>query len=361
MTPGEDDTEKPHEPTQKRLEDARRKGQVVRSADVTAAAAHAGFLLAFLFAGGAGVAILGGAMQSLLAAAGPLASQPLGGAFGPILRATLIETVRAIAPLFAIPALAALAAILAQRAFTVTASNLQPKLSRISLVSNARQKFGATGLFEFAKSATKMVIYSLVLGQFLMNRVDLLIALPHTDPGPALLVMVELLLQLMALVLVIAVPIAAIDYLWQYATHMQQQRMSLKDLKDEMKESEGDPAIRQQRRARAQTAAQRQLAAEVPKADVVIVNPTHYAVALKWSRQQGAAPVCVAKGVDEVALRIRSLAEAARVPIHSDPPTARALHATVAVGQEIAPEHYQAVAVAIRFAEDMRRRARAWT
>jgi flagellar biosynthetic protein FlhB len=96
----------------------------------------------------------------------------------------------------------------------------------------------------------------------------------------------------------------------------------------------------------------------VPKADVVVVNPTHYAVALKWSRRKSSAPEVVAKGVDEIALRIRAIAEESRVPIHSDPPTARALHAALNIGDEIAPEHYQAVATAIRFSDAMRRKAR---
>ncbi len=101
-----------------------------------------------------------------------------------------------------------------------------------------------------------------------------------------------------------------------------------------------------------------QMMKDVPTADVVIVNPTHYAVALKWSKLPGAAPVCVAKGVDEIAAAIRRTAIEAGVPIHSDPPTARALHATIDIGQEIHEEHYRAVAAAIRFAERMRLRAR---
>ena len=98
--------------------------------------------------------------------------------------------------------------------------------------------------------------------------------------------------------------------------------------------------------------------ADVPTADVVVVNPTHYAVALKWNRTPGAAPVCVAKGVDEVAASIREAANLAGVPLHHDPPTARALHATTDLGQEISEEHYRAVAAAIRFAEQMRKRAK---
>ena len=104
--------------------------------------------------------------------------------------------------------------------------------------------------------------------------------------------------------------------------------------------------------------AQNQMMAEVPKADVIIVNPTHYAVALKWSRLPGEAPICVAKGVDEIARAIRETAQEAGVPIHSDPPTARSLYATAEIGEEIGPDFYRAVAAAIRFAEAMREKAK---
>ncbi len=120
---------------------------------------------------------------------------------------------------------------------------------------------------------------------------------------------------------------------------------------------EGDPYIKQHRRQRAQIANNRMLA-DVPGADVVIVNPTHFAVALKWNRASGAAPICVAKGVDAIAARIREIAEASAVPVRHDPPAARAIHASVEVGAEIQPEHYHAVASAIRFAEAMQARAR---
>jgi flagellar biosynthetic protein FlhB len=134
--------------------------------------------------------------------------------------------------------------------------------------------------------------------------------------------------------------------------------MSRKELMDETKDSEGDPVMKQQRRQRAYDIATNRMMADVPKADVVIVNPRHYAVALRWDRTAGGAPVCVAKGVDEVALRIRTVAMEAGVPIRQDPPTARALHASVEIGAEIRPEHYRPVAAAIRFAEAVRKRAR---
>ncbi|NCM97925.1 MAG: flagellar biosynthesis protein FlhB, partial [Rhodobacterales bacterium] len=131
-----------------------------------------------------------------------------------------------------------------------------------------------------------------------------------------------------------------------------------KEMMDENKDSEGDPHTKAARRQRGYDIATNRMLEDVPQADVIVVNPTHYAVALKWDRAARRAPVCVAKGVDEIAARIRERAAAAGVPIHRDPPTARALHASVEIGQEIRPDQYRAVAAAIRFAEAMRKRAR---
>jgi flagellar biosynthetic protein FlhB len=130
---------------------------------------------------------------------------------------------------------------------------------------------------------------------------------------------------------------------------------------DEQKESEGDPHFKGQRRQRGIGIAMNQMLADVAKADVVIVNPTHYAVALSWNRGSTRAPVCVAKGTDEIAARIREMAAEHAVPIRRDPPTARALYASVEIGEEIGREHFRAVAAAIRFAEGLRRKARGAT
>jgi flagellar biosynthetic protein FlhB len=152
--------------------------------------------------------------------------------------------------------------------------------------------------------------------------------------------------------------IGVIDLLWQHFSHRQKLRMSRKEMQDEYKQNEGDPHMKQQRRQRGYDIATNRMLKDVPGADVVIVNPEHYAVALRWDRMPGRAPVCVAKGVDAVAARIRERAQQAGVPIHRDPPTARALHATTEIGAEIAPDHYRTVAAAIRFAEQIRARVR---
>jgi flagellar biosynthetic protein FlhB len=248
--------------------------------------------------------------------------------------------------------------ILAQRAMVFAPSKLQFKLSRISVVANAKNKFGLNGWFEFGKSFAKLLLYSICLGLFLNARLPEIIGSVAGHGRGVAAMMGRTCIEFLILALLIATVIGAVDAVWQHFEFRRKHRMSRKEIMDEAKDAEGDPHLKQQRRARAQAVASSQMMAEVPTADVIIVNPTHFAVALRWSRAKGAAPVCVAKGVDEIAATIRRVGQESGVPIHSDPPTARAIHATVEIGEEISEELYAPVAVAIRFAEDMRRRAK---
>ncbi len=149
-----------------------------------------------------------------------------------------------------------------------------------------------------------------------------------------------------------------VDAIFQHDEHRRKNMMSRKEIQDETKDAEGDPHMKGKRRQKAMEIATGQMMAAVPEASVVIVNPTHYAVALKWDGGAGTAPICVAKGVDEVAATIRRIANENAIPIHSDPPTARALYATIGIGDEVEEEYYAPVAAAIRFADDMRERAK---
>lgn len=356
---GQDDDsgDKQHEPTQRKLEEARRKGQTPRSQDLTTAAAYAGALLAFAAAGGWTIDRLGRAGRAFLDRPDQLAEQIFGASAVPA--GSLLGTVgAALTPVIAIPAVFALAAIAVQRGFTITAENLAPRLSRISPSATAAEKFGRSGLFEFAKSTAKLVLVSAVLAVFLDREWPRVAGLLLHSPGVVSAEMGRMLVEFLAVVVAVSLAVGLLDFLWQRLEHLRRNRMSHKELMDETKESEGDPHTRSERRRRATDIATNRMLADVPKADVVIVNPSHYAVALKWSRKRGSAPVCVAKGVDEIAARIREAAATAGVPVHRDPPTARALHATVEVGEEIRPDHYRAVAAAIRFAERIRARAR---
>jgi flagellar biosynthetic protein FlhB len=351
------DAEKEHEPSQKKLDDARKRGDVVKSPELSVAAAYAGLLLATVGIGAPALGAAGSALESMVDRAEVLAPILIGG--GPAFATGIVgATFVPLLPFFLGPALAVLAVLFAQRAIVFAPEKLSPKLSRINPIANAKQKFGRGGLFEFGKSAGKLFIVSALLSIFLWRNMHrALISQAHTPAAisaEALAVIIEFLF----LVLLISGSIAALDYLWQRSEFLRRNRMTRQEMLDELKQSEGDPQLRAQRRQRGEAIALNRMMADVPKADVVIVNPTHYAVALQWDRSSGRAPHCVAKGTDTVAMRIRETAATAGVPIRSDPPTARAIYASVEVGREILPEHFAPVAAAIRFAEAMRLKAR---
>ncbi len=232
-----------------------------------------------------------------------------------------------------------------------------PKLSRISPITGVKNKLGANGLFEFGKSVVKLVVVSVLLVWFARKDTDLIVSSVSLTVAQTAMIMGDLIARFLLLIFLMSLIIGGIDYLWQTASHLRKNRMTRKEVEDETKSTEGDPHHKQTRKQRGYEIAMNQMLSEVPKADVIIVNPTHFAVALKWDRLSPGAPECVAKGTDHIAARIREIAEASQIPIHSDPPTTRAVFATVEIGQQVLPEHYKAVAVAIRFAEAMRKKA----
>lgn len=349
----EDDSEREHEPTPQKLEQARRQGDLVRSAEISTAASYAGLLAASLALGPMALRELGERAVALVEqrfdGTGSLFGPALGGA-GRMILATM--------PFFAMPAVAVLIAIFAQRAFVFAPEKLMPRLSRINPIANATQKFGWDGLAEFVKSFVKLGAVALLLGYFIAQDLPTLLMTQYQEVRLSSSELMRQFVGFLSWVLALSVTVAALDWIWQRHVFLRRNRMTRQELLDDMKQSEGDPHVKGQRQRRAEEVATQRMLTEVPKADVVIVNPTHYAVALSWNRGSGRAPVCVAKGIDEMAARIRERAATAGIPVRSDPPTARALYATVEVGREILPEHYAAVAAAIRFAEAMRKKAR---
>lgn len=355
----EDGAEKSHEPSQKKLDDARKRGEVPKSTDLTTAASYGGLILAAYMFGAGSLTQLGEALMALLDRPGAVSDLLFGGGAGPSGQ-MILSVSGPILPWFALPAGLALISLFAQRGLVFAPSKLQPKLSRLSPLSNAKQKFGRSGLFEFLKSFLKLTIHSMALGIYLSIQLPRMIASMKLEPSQVAAEIGSLTLGLFVIVLVVALAIGIVDAAFQQAEHIRKNRMTRKEMTDEMKESEGDPYMKQRRRDKAMEFALSQMLGDVPEASVVLVNPTHYAVALKWDRSAVGAPVCVAKGVDHIAARIREVAMEHGVPIHSDPPTARALHADVEIGDEIDREHYQAVAAAIRFAEEIRKKAARW-
>jgi flagellar biosynthetic protein FlhB len=355
MSEAPDDQEKSHDPTPSRLERARREGDVAQSREANAAAALLAFYGAVIFASGAAALHTAKMLHALLARPDEFARLALGGDAGPVAQFLSKAALPAI-PFFFAPMMGVALALVAQRAVTMAPTKLMPKFSRISLAANARQKFGPHGLGEFSRGAIKL---GAVIGLAALLFAERFAELPAAAQLPAQAI-AALLLEEAALFLGImaafALLLAAIDLPLAHFSFLKKQRMSLEELKRESRENEGDPHLKFFRREKARAFAVNRMMQDVPTASVVIVNPEHYAVALKWTRESRRAPVCIAKGVDHLAARIKKIAAEKGVPIRRDPVTARAIFATVKVGREIDRAHYAAVAAAIHFAEAVARK-----
>ena len=353
-----DDTEREHEPTQKRLDDARKRGDIPRSADLTSAAVYAGLILALFVAGNSAIQRMGSAGMTLLGQADRLAPQFMRAGRAPA-AGLLADFALPFLPLLVLPMVAALLSMAAQRSLIFSPEKLAPKLSRISILTSFGQKFGREGLFAFGKSTAKLVVVCGLVGILVSRHARDMMMTLQLSPGQAMMLMVRILMEFLALALLTTLIFGGFDYGWQYLQHRRRNRMSRQEMVDEHKESDGDPHMKGHRRQRGREIAMSRMLQDVSGADVIVVNPTHYAVALKWKRGDRNAPICVAKGVDDVAARIREKAAEVGIPIHRDPPTARAIYASVEVGAPIRSEHFKAVAAAIRFAEAMRKKAKA--
>ncbi len=353
----EDSAEKSFEATPHKLEQARKKGEIPKSTDLTAAATYLGLMLSVAVFASSSIGELAAVLANLIEMADRLSRNNFA-AIGPSLSGGVIfQTFNAILVLLGASIILILLALTVQRSWVFAPEKLNFKISRISVISGLKNKFGANGLFEFLKSVLKLILVTVFLILFSINHLDVFIESTTYSVEQIWLELVQIIVEFLLLVLIMSIAIGGADYLWQVTTHLKKNRMSRKEIEDETKSNDGDPNHKQKRRQRGVEIAMNQMLADVPKADVILVNPTHYAVALQWSRSSAGAPICVAKGVDNVAAKIREIAESSQIPIYSDPPTARAVFATVDVGMQIVPEHYKAVAVAIRFAEAMRTKA----
>ena len=266
------------------------------------------------------------------------------------------EALAAIALPLAVLVLAALAGNMIQHRLVWSADSLKPKFSKISPLAGLKRLFSSQALANFAKGLIKLAVIGSVMVALLWPQRHRLESLVSTDILGTLLLTRSLSLDLLAAVVAILFLVAAADYLFQYRQWFERQKMSLREMKDEFKQTEGDPQVKGKIRQLRQARARRRMMAAVPKASVIITNPTHYAIALQYDRGMN-APVCLAKGTDLVALKIRELAATHSIPIVENPPLARALHATVEIDEEIPTEHYKAVAEIIGYVMKLRRGA----
>jgi flagellar biosynthetic protein FlhB len=251
-------------------------------------------------------------------------------------------------------AIAAIAGNMIQHRLVWSAESIKPKFNKVSPGAGFKRIFGKQGLANFVKGLFKVIALGAVMTAVLWPERYRLESMVRFDVSSIMVVTTSLTLQLMGAVVAMLAVVAIGDFFFQYRTWFERQKMSLQDMKMEYKQSEGDPHIKGKLRQLRQQRSKKRMMAAVPQASVIITNPTHYAVALRYERGMP-APICVAKGIDSLALKIREIAGKHDIPIVENVPLARALHATVDVDDEIPVEHYHAVAEIIGYVMGLKR------
>jgi flagellar biosynthesis protein FlhB len=352
MADERDDNEHTEDPTPKRLEEAIKRGDVVKSAEVNTWFTIAGGALALMVFAGPAAAGLKASLRGLLANSYQVPAD--GPALVVLAQRLAVEVLAALGIPLVVLALVALAGSAVQHRIVVSVEPIRPQLSRISPAAGLARLFSLQALANFTKGLAKLVLIGAVIAALLWPQRARLASLAGIDPAMILPFTRSLTLQMLGSVVAILAIVAAADYSFQYRQWYARQKMSVREMKEEFRQSEGDPAVKGKLRQLRHARMRKRIMAAVPKASVVITNPTHFAVALKYERGMN-APVCVAKGTDLLALRIREIAQAHDIPVVENPPLARALHGTVEIDQEIPPEHYRAVAEIIGYVMRLRR------
>jgi flagellar biosynthetic protein FlhB len=348
----DDAAEKTQDPTQKRLDDAHDRGDVAKSQEVNTWFLIAGATLvmsSFSTSIGSGIEM---PLRNLIANSWMLQVD------GPGLLALAQSLGYVVMAALGIPFLmliiAAVAGNMLQHRLVWSAEALTPKFSKISPMAGAKRIFGKQSAANFLKGLFKLIALGIVMFAVLWPERHRLDAMIRFDPAAIMSVIKTLTLQLMGAVVAMLALVAIADFFFQYRQWYERQKMSLQEIKEEYKQSEGDPHIKGRIRQLRQQRMRKRMMAAVPKASVIITNPTHYAVALSYDRGMP-APICVAKGIDAIALKIREVAKAHDVPIVENVALARALHASVEIDDEIPVEHYKAVAEIIGYVMGLKR------
>jgi len=347
MAEENDGASKTEDATPRKLEEARRKGDVAKTPDI-------GQLLSL--AGATGVMAIGGGyfMQRMTNELRPFIERPqtihLDGAAGvEVLRHAGMAAAPILLAVLMVAAILGAFGNLIQTGFLWAPDKLNPDLKRVSPLAGFKRVYSIEGLVEFIKSVLKITAVGAVCWWILKPRFNDMAGLSALEPTAILPFAGDLLRALFFSILALLAVTGGADWLWQRYRFLERMKMSKEELKQDIKNADGDPHIKAKLRQIRMERSRRRMMQAVPKATVVVMNPTHYAVALFYEAGASAAPTCVAKGLDGLALKIREVAEEAGVPVIEDPPLARALYAAIDIDEPIPTAHYEAVAKIIGF------------
>lgn len=359
MAEDQDDSQKTEEPTQRRIEEALKRGQVPMSREV----GNFLMLLALtLFA----VTVMPWILkQTSLALIDYIQAPDQIVIDGGSLMHHFMQLLKHIAGLmmivFVVSLVAAIFSNFVQNGFNISGEPIIPKLSKISPIEGFGRLFSTKTFVDFIKGLLKIIVVGYIAYFLIIPHLAGLELMPSYDLEGLLAFLMALCMRLLMWVCIFMFAVAAVDLLYQRFEFFKSLRMSRQELKEEYKETQGDPTIKARLRQIRQERARQRMMSAVPTADVVITNPTHYSIALQYDNGKMGAPVVVAKGVDFSALRIREVATANNIPIVQNPPLARALYDTVEIDEEIPVKHYQAVAEVISYVMKLKKPARTGT
>ena len=347
MAEDQDQSQKTEEPTPRRLEEARKKGQIASSREIN----HWFMILAGAVAAVALFPMFG---RELLLSLNRFIEQPDriavdANGLGSVLGDAVGDVLLAFLPIVALLVVAAFLSGIVQSGFLISAERIQPKLEKISLLKGTKRLFSLKSIMEFVKGVIKLAIVGAVATILLLPVFDDVQRMTQMSMAGIVDLIHGLVIRLLMGILAVMTAIAGLDFLYQRFEHLKSLRMSRQEVKDEMKQSEGDPQVKAKLRQIRTERARKRMMAAVPDADVIITNPTHFAVALTYDPADMLAPRVLAKGADELAQRIRTVAEEHDIPLVENPPLARALYDVVDIDAEIPPEHYKAVAEIISY------------
>lgn len=347
----EDTGDKTEAPTQRRREEAREQGNVARSVDLTASAVLVGGMVLLNWYGQNIFSALSGVVRKMLGVAWLGSVDPRSATDGVV--ASIYTVCVAMAPLMIGMMLIAVVINIAQVGLQLTPEKLQPNLGALNPLKGAGRLFQGQGLMKLVMGLLKMTLVGMTAYSAIHGRMSLILGVERLEFLQIFQVGAEMVYRIGLRVALLLFVLALFDYIWQRYQLEKSLKMSKQEVKDEMRRMDGDPKLKQRRRQIAQQMAQKKLQKDVPTADVVITNPTEYAIALKYDENAMHAPRVVAKGQGVIAKRIRELAIAAGVPILERKPLARALYKVVEVGQEIPEEFYAAIAEILAYVYEL--------
>lgn len=344
------DGEKTEEPTAKKLEDARKKGQVMRSTEVvTAATLLAFFFMLKIFVGFIGNRFMTSFRQTI-GFISDYTSEPFTlNTARTIIRGSFWDIIVAAFPIMIVGFVVTIVAIVFQVKWKVTAEPLKPKFDKFNPVTGMKRLFSKDKIMDLFKSIAKVVILVYVVYSYLKNQWPLIYKMYSYTLPQAIAVIGDTVINVGIRISALFAVIALFDLFYQKWKYHQDMMMSKQEVKDEYKNSEGDPKVKSQQKQRMQQASQRRMMQDLPNADVVITNPTHLAVAIKYDKDTNEAPVVVAKGADYLAQKIKDRARENAIEIVENKPLARMLYHNVEIGAEIPPELYQMVAEVLAY------------